>query len=119
MSSNDIKLLLTTLSTPNSSFASKISKTPQNSVFSYKEWSNKEREKFLLRKRKSKVSKAEKVKRRVLGSKIAIKTKKINRIQVKKTSNFDKNKEFLSKLHEKSMLKSDVFSKIMSNLNKK
>lgn len=88
-----------------------------NKKWNYKEWSQKERDKFLLRKRKTKISKSEKVSRRIEGQKIEIKSKNLKKMDIKRDDHITKNLQFLKEMQEKTKLKKDVFDKIMKNLS--
>ena len=66
--------------------------------------------------KKTKISKAEKVQRRIKGRKIQTNSKKIQRIHIKEVDNYAKNLDFLKKLNEKTKLKKGVFDKIIENL---
>ncbi len=115
MSTSDLKQFLSFLD-KKSQGPSKTSQKPATKPWNYKEWSIKEREKFLLRKKKTKLSKAKKVQRRTNGQKIQTNSKKIQRIHIKEGDNYEKNIDFLKKLNEKTKLKKGVFEKIVQNL---
>jgi len=117
MSQSDIKQFLTSLDTKLKQKPIKSKEVPIKKAWNYKEWSMKEREKFLLRKRKVKLSKSEKVKRRVEGQKVQkLNDNKIKKVELKQADSYQKNIDFLKNLHEKSKLKKDVLDKIMNNL---
>ena len=117
MSHSDIKQFLTTLNQGTKSNPKKTSEPTPKKAWNYKEWSNKEREKFLLRKRKVKLSKADKIKRRVEGQKVQkLSEKKIKKVEIKQADNYKKNLDFLKNLQEQSKLKKDVYDKILKHL---
>ena len=117
MSHSDIKQFLTTLNQISKPNTKKSSEPTQKKPWNYKEWSNKEREKFLLRKRKVKLSKADKIKRRVEGQKVQkLSEKKIKKVEIKQADNYKKNIDFLKNLQEQSKLKKDVYDKILKHL---
>ena len=117
MSLSDIKQFLTSLSQPSKQIQKKTIDKDSKKPWNYKEWSNKEREKFLLRKRKVKLPKAEKIKRRVEGQKVQkLSEKKIKKVEIKQADNYKKNIDFLKDLQESSKLKKDVYDKILKHL---
>lgn len=116
MSNSDMKQFLEYLDKKSEKTSQPTKVKAQKSVWNYKQWSQKERDKFLLRKQKKKISKSEKVKRRTEGQTLQINNKKLQKIEIKKTNNYEKNLDFLSQLQEKSKLKKDVYDKIIQNL---